>query len=88
MVRWEERSRSAEGHAISKKKIKQVCHKITNFQTNQPTLVIKSMPHSGTKELARQTMSMRQKKKIKITHLRAQVVAKAPGGIRVVVLVI
>lgn len=57
---------------------------LQSFQTNQPTHVIKSMPR-GTKELARQTMSLRQKK---ITQLRAQVVAKAPGGIRLVVLVI
>lgn len=34
---------------------------LQSFQTNQPTHVIKSMP-CGTKELARQTMSLRQKK--------------------------
>lgn len=35
---------------------------LQSFQTNQPTHVIKSMPR-GTKELARQTMSLRQKKR-------------------------
>lgn len=79
--------RRAEGHAIGKKKINRSVIKLhlQSFQTNQPTHVIKSMPR-GTKELARQTMSLRQKKEI--TQLRAQVVAKAPGGIRVMVLVI
>lgn len=67
-----------------KKKTSVIKLHLQSFQTNQPTHVIKSMPR-GTKELARQTMSLRQKK---ITQLRAQVVAKAPGGIRVVVLVI
>lgn len=59
------------------------------FQTIHPTLVIKSVPQSGTKELARQTMLLRQKsKRREMTQVRAQVVAKAPGGVRVMVLVI
>lgn len=49
---------------------------------------------SGTKELARQTMLLRQKRKKRrekrndMTQVRAQVVAKAPGGVRIMVLVI
>lgn len=46
-----------------------------------------SLCHSaGTKELARQTMLLRQKRRErgieeKMTRVRAQVVAKAPGGV-------
>lgn len=65
------------------------------FQTIHPTLVIKSVPqvwHKGvgkanhvieTKEKKRKERRIRE-----VTQVRAQVVAKAPGGVRVMVLVI
>lgn len=100
--------RGAEGtlHAIvsKKKKKKREGSKITFTFTKCFRLFTQhlssSLCHrSGTKELARQTMLLRQKRvekrrieqreeKREMTQVRAQVVAKAPGGIRVVVLVI
>lgn len=66
------------------------------FQTSHPTLVIKSVPQFWHKGVGKanhviETKKQRKKKKTKrreMTQVRAQVVAKAPGGVRVMVLVI
>lgn len=65
------------------------------FQTIHPTLVIKSVPqlwHKGVGK-ANHVIETKEKKKEhkerrEMTQVRAQVVAKAPGGVRDVVLVI
>ena len=69
------------------------------FQTIHPTLVIKSVPqfwHKGVGK-ANHVIETKKKKEKKgeerrgereVTQVRAQVVAKAPGGVRVMVLVI
>lgn len=90
--------RGSEGghfHAVVSKKKKREGAKITVTFTKCFRLFTRhlssSLCHrSGTKELARQTMLLRQKRKKRreMTQVRAQVVAKAPGGIRVMVLVI
>lgn len=88
-------SKGGRFHAVVSKKKKREGSKITFTFTKCFRLFTRhlssSLCHSsGTKELARQTMLLRQKRKKRreMTQVRAQVVAKAPGGIRVMVLVI
>lgn len=60
------------------------------FQTIHPTLVIKSVPqfwHKGVGK-ANHVIETEEKERREMTRVRAQVVAKAPGGVRVAVLVI
>lgn len=65
------------------------------FQTIQPTLVIKSVPqfwHKGVGKanhvIETEEKEKREEQRREMTQVRAQVVVKAPGGVRVVVLVI
>lgn len=58
------------------------------FQTTQPTLVIKSVPQFWHKGVGKANHVIETKEKKEMTQVRAQVVAKAPGGVRVMVLVI
>lgn len=62
------------------------------FQTIHPTLVIKSVPqfwHKGVGKANHVIETEKEKRREReMTQVRAQVVAKAPGGVRVMVLVI
>lgn len=80
---------------VSKKKkrgVKNYIYIYKVFQTIHPTLVIKSVPPFWHKGVGKANHVIEPKKKEEkrndMTRVRAQVVAKAPGSIRVMVLVI
>lgn len=80
---------------VSKKKkrgVKNYIYIYKVFQTIHPTLVIKSVPPLWHKGVGKANHVIETKKKEEkrndMTQVRAQVVAKAPGGIRDMVLVI